>query len=169
MKGLIRLAYRKLIEATSPKNWDKAVFEDTYLEFYMQAQRLDPAGTYPTLRELLDNVPNAEQLHYLSSRAAVGYLRQLNQRIPDVTNAFGQESLPFEQFKFELLASDVRQKAAHRIAIDFYSDPLTWIDTIDGKLLITYGDQRDALRNGQQVSTDLIALQPNLSVWSYQP
>lgn len=169
LKGLIRLTYRKLIDASSNKPWDKLVFEETYQEFFMQAQRLDQAGTYPTFEELLNNVPNADQLHYLTSRAALGYLKQLDQQIPDVVNAVGLLYLPFTEFKFELLASHVQRKEDHRVAISFYSDPLTWIDTVDGRLLIACGDQREALQAGQAVNTDLLALKPNLSIWSYQP
>ena len=168
MKGLIRFSFRKITDASSRKAWDKAVFDDTHREFFMQAQRLDPAGAYPSFQELLAGVPNADQLNYLTSRAAVGYLKQLNQIIPDVLNASGNECLPFTEFKFEILASHVARKEAHRIAINFFSDPLTWIDTIDNYLLIAYGDQRAALRTGAELTTDLIALQPYLSIWSYQ-
>ncbi|MBO0952002.1 hypothetical protein [Fibrella forsythiae] len=167
-KGIIRLTYRKIIDASSQKPWDKTVFDETYQEFFMQAQLYNPDSAHLTFQELLDNVPKAEQLHYLTSRVAMGYLKQLNQQIPDVTNELGSLCLPFTEFKFEILASHIEKKEAHRVAIFFYSDPLTWIDTIDGRLLIAYGDQRDALQAGQLVQTDLIALQPNLSIWSFQ-
>ena len=36
-KKIIRLCYRKVIDATSSKPWDKYVFENTYAEFLMQA------------------------------------------------------------------------------------------------------------------------------------
>ncbi len=169
MKGLIRLAYYKLIDASSQKPWDKLVFEETYLEFFMHAQLYNSDHKYQTFQELLDNVPKADQLHYLTSRVAMGYLKQLNNIIPDIVNAFGSVCLPFNQFKFEVLASHVQRKEAHRVAIYFYSDPLTWIDTVDGQLLIAYGDQRTALQTGQEVTTDLVALQPFLSMWTYQP
>jgi hypothetical protein len=169
MKGLIRLSYRKVIDVTSAKRWDRAVFDETYQEFYMQAQQYDQAGTYQTLQELIDNVPKAEQLHYLTSRVAMGYLQQVNQIIPDLLNASGQEAVPFTQFKFEILASDIKLKDAHKIAITFYSDPITWIDTLGNALFVAYGDQRQLLAEGKEVSTDLLMLQPNLTIWSYQP
>ena len=168
-KGLIRFCFRKVIDASSRQPWDKVVFDETYQEFFMQAQSYNPENKYQTFAELLANVPNADQLHYLTSRVALGYLRQLNQTIPEVVNAFGNLCLPFTQFKFELLASHVQQKEAHKIAIFFYSDPLTWLDTVGNQLLVAYGDQRATLQEGNEVSTDLIMLQPNLSIWSYQP
>lgn len=167
-KGLIRLCYAKVIDAAAQSPWDKVVFEETYQEFYMQAQLFDPNGRHQTFRELLTNVPQAEQLHYLTSRVAVGYLKQLNQLIPDVVNVSGKPFLPFTEFRFEILASHVQRREDHQIAIYFYSDPLTWIDTIADRLLIATGDQRATLNEGGDVPTELIALPPNLSIWSYR-
>ena len=169
MKGLIRFSYTKRIDASATKAWDKVVFEETYQEFFMQAQFFNQSTTYLTFQELIDNVPGADRLHYLTSRVAMGYLQQLNQTIPDVVNALGKSCVPFTQFKFEILASHMEQKEAHKIAIHFYSDPITWIDTIGDQMLIAYGDQRQALQTGSDVSTDLIALQPKLTIWSFQP
>ncbi len=167
VKGLIRLSFCKIIDASSPNHWDRAVFEDTYQEFFMQAQLYNQGDKYQTFQELLANVPNADQLHYLTSRVAMGYLKQLNQVIPDVVNASGRPFIPFTQFKFEILASHVQKKEDHKIAIFFYSDLLTWLDTVH-QLLVSYGDHREALQAGQEVSTDLIAQQTNLNIWSYQ-
>lgn len=169
MKGLVRFCYCKIIDATSAKPWDKVVFDETYQEFFMQAQFYNQAGTYQTFQELLDNVPNADRLHYLTSRAALGYLQQLRQTIPDVVNVLGRECLPFTQFKFEILASHLQRKDAHKIALYFYSDPLTWLDTIGNQLLIAYSEPREASQAANERSTDLIALQPYLNIWSYQP
>lgn len=169
MKGLIRLCYQKRIDAAATRNWDRAVFEDTHQEFYMQAQQYDPAGRYPTFAELLANVPNAEQIHYLTSRVATGYLRQLDGLIPDVVNAFGKPFLPFTQFKFEILASHTTQKEAHKVAIYFYSDPVTWLDTVADRLLIAVGDKRADWQAGAEISTEQLTLPPTGSVWSLQP
>ncbi|GAB4036442.1 hypothetical protein [Spirosoma gilvum] len=168
-KGIIRLCYRKIIDASSQKPWDKFVFDDTYQEFFMQAQYVNQEGKYSTFQELLDNVPNADRLHHLTSAAAVGYIRQLNQLIPDVANQAGKLCLPFSQFRFEIIQSHVQNKDAHRVAIYFYSEPLTWIDTVDNLLLIAYGDQQEALQDGKEIETDMIRLQPYLSISSFQP
>ncbi|AEI49103.1 hypothetical protein [Runella slithyformis] len=166
MKGLIHLCYRKLIDASSQKAWDKFVFDDTHLEFYMKAQYFDPKGKHKTLQELVTNVPNASQIHGMVSTAAVGYLRQLNDIVPDITNPYGKLCLPFKRFKFEIIHSHIHRKAEHKVTIYFYSEPLTWIDTIGHQLLVAYGDQREALANGEEVETDLITLQPFLNISS---
>ncbi|GAB3979906.1 hypothetical protein GCM10028806_46280 [Spirosoma terrae] len=167
-KGLIRLSYRKIIDASSQKLWDKYVFDDTHMEFYMQAQLYNKDDKYNTFQELIDNVPQAEKLHYLTSRAAVGYIRQLNGVIPDVLNSSGKVCLPFTQFTFEILRSHVSNKDMHKIALTFYSEPITWIDTLGDALLIAYGDKRESLSNGDEVETDTLYLQPFLSISSLQ-
>jgi hypothetical protein len=169
MKGLIRFTYAKIIDSSATKAWDRVVLEETYQEFFMQAQYFNQTTSWLTFQELLDNVPGADRLHYLTSRAAMGYLQQLNQRIPDLVTVLGKRCVPFTQFNFEILASHVQHKEAHKVAIYFYSDPLTWIDTVGDQLLISHGDQREALQMGSEVTTDLIPMQPNLSISSFQP
>ena len=161
---IIRLCYRKIIDINSLKLWDKAVFEDTHLEFYMQTQRLDPEGKYATFQEVAENVPNPDQLHYLASTAAIGYIRQLKDVIPDITNAYGKLCLPFKNFKFEIIQSHITDKSQHKIAIWFYSEPLTWIDTIGNQLLISYGQVID---EGLERETEMISLVPYLSISHY--
>ena len=165
---LIRFSYRKIIDASSQNPWDKYVFDDTYMEFYMQSQYYNQSGQYTTLQELIDNVPNADRLHTKTSTAAVGYIRQLNGVIPDVLNSSGKVCLPFTQFTFEILRSHVSNKDMHKIALTFYSEPITWIDTVGDALLIAYGDKRDALSNGDEIETDTLYLQPFLSISSLQ-
>lgn len=163
-KGIVKLSYRKIIDAASRKAWDTFVFNDTHLEFYMQAQRLDPEGKFPTFGQLREALGHADQLQYLTSTAAIGYIRQLNDLIPDVANQSGKLCLPFKNFRFEIIDSHIEDKSQHRIAIWFYSEPLTWIDTIGNNLLIAYGDRTEELTTGQAVETDLIPLGPSLSI-----
>ena len=167
-KGLIKLSYRKIIDAASTGLWDKHVFADTHKEFYMQAQFFDQQNKYSTFREIVENVPKADQMHYLVSTAAVGYIRQLNERMPDVVNAFGKLFLPFRNFRFEILQSHRKNKEQHKVAIYFYSETLTWIDTIDNHLVLAIGDKFEALNKGQEIETETLLMKPGLSISSYQ-
>ena len=51
-KKIIRLCYRKVIDASSSKQWDKYVFESTYTEFLMQAQFYNQEKKYSSFGEL---------------------------------------------------------------------------------------------------------------------
>ncbi|WP_221389547.1 hypothetical protein [Dyadobacter sp. NIV53] len=164
---IIRLCYRKIIDADSPKLWDKAVFDATHLEFYMQAQRLDPEGKFKTFQELLEGAPNAGQLHYLTSTAAVGYIRQLKDIVPDIANAYGKLCLPFKNFKFEIIDSHILDKTQYKVAIYFYTEPVIWIDTVYNQLLISYETAMENVLSGKEIETDLIPLVPHLSISNF--
>lgn len=168
VKGLVRFCYSKVIDASASGTWEKYVFDDTYREFFMQAQYYNQQQQFSTFREILENDPKADRLHALVSTAAIGYLRQLNERIPDITNVAGKAVIPFRNFRFEIIQSHVKDKYQHKIAIHFYSDVLTWIDTVQNLFLLSIGDQREALRNAQMIDTEMVAWRPNLGVSSFQ-
>jgi hypothetical protein len=99
---IIRLSYCIIIDSTSRNAWDKLVFEDTYTEFLMQSQYYNQDKKYYTFSELIANVPAAEKLHFLVSSAVIGYLKQLNGKIPDILNTQGKQFLSFTNYMFEI-------------------------------------------------------------------
>ncbi|MBL7739699.1 MAG: hypothetical protein JNK14_10795 [Chitinophagaceae bacterium] len=162
-KKIIRLCYRKVIDASSQKVWDKYVFDSTYKEFLMQAQFYNQEKKFSTFAEILHHVPGAEKLHFLVSTAVTGYLQQLRGIVPDILNNLGKHFLPFENYRFEIINSDIKNKASHQVAINFFSKPLQWHDTINGFLLVSpvNGEKTD---DGQM--TELVQLPPFLSIYS---
>ncbi len=160
-KGIIKLCYRKVIDNQSAGAWERLVFEDSYQEFQMQAQYFNRDGSKRTLAEILQ-VPGADRLHGLVSTAVVGYLRQLGSKIPDITDSLDQLFLPFENFRFEILQSHVDDIARHQIAIYFYSDEMTWHDTISDQLLLSIAKDKGI----KETLTHLLALRPMLAIHS---
>lgn len=161
---IITLCYRKIMDAQSGKPWEKMVFEDTYAELRMQAQRFNPANTYRSYGELLRRAPGAEQLPFLVSAAARGYVQQLGGLAPDVLDGLGRRFLKFSQFQFEIINSDLLDKARHQVAVNFYSEPLVWHDTIGAQLLVSEG----AATAAPETLTTLFQLQPFMSIYSLQ-
>jgi hypothetical protein len=166
MKGrIIKLCYRKIIDASSQKVWDKYVFDSTYQEFLMQAQFYNKDNKFNSFAEIINSVPGSEKLHFLVSSAIVGYLQQLKEVIPDVLNNIGKHFLPFKNYRFEIINSDIKNKANHQVAINFFSEPLIWHDTIGEHLLISPHSEEEY---DGEVLTDLVKLQPFLSIYSIQ-
>jgi len=158
---IITLCYRKVIDSTATKPWDKLVFEDSYNEFKMQAQLYNQGKKYRTFAELLQNEPNAEKLHYLVSAAVIGYLQQLNEIIPDILNNLGKHFLKFEKFQFEIINSDLQDKTKHQVAFNFYTPPLVWHDTIQNYLLVSEKET-----GAGEILTNLFQLQAYLNIHS---
>jgi hypothetical protein len=163
-KASIRLLYRKVINASSQDQWEKFVFEETYKEFLMQAQTFNADKKYFTFGELIHYVSGAEKLHFLVSASVIGYLKQLYGKMPDIINTLGKRFLPFKNYRFELINSDIRDISKHQIAINFISEPLAWYDTIDNQLLVS-ADNGKADEHGE-ILTEMFAMQPFLSIYS---
>jgi len=161
----ITLCYRKLIDASATRPWDKLVFAATYREFCLQAQYFNQEKRYHSLAELLQHAPGAAQLPFLVSGAVRGYLQQLNGQVPDVADNLGRLFLKFTQFQFNLLASDVLDQARHQVAINFYSEPLVWHDTVGPYLLVS---APPGTATAGEIPTRLFQIQPYLSIHSLQ-
>lgn len=162
-KRIIRICYRKIIDASSQKAWDKLVFESSYKEFQMQSQFYNQEKNFSSFAELLINVPASEKLHFLVSSSVIGYLQQLNGIMPDVLDKLGRHFMKFKNFRFEIINSDIKEKSMHKVAINFFSDPLVWHDTIGNYLLIS---ATDGEKTKDGLLTRLVELQPFNSIYS---
>jgi len=162
-KKIIRLCYRKIIDAASEQVWDKYVFESSYTEFLMQAQLYNQEKKFTSYSELLLHVPNAEKLPFLVSAAIVGYVQQLGDKIPDITDTLGRQFLSFKNYRFEIIQSDIKKKPLHRVAINFFSEPLVWHETIGNNLLLSPSGEKET---ADGTLTYILPLQPFLSIYS---
>lgn len=159
---IITLCYRKIIDDSNLNHWDKFVHEDSFLEFKLQSQLYNQEEKYSTFAELLMHVPGAEKLHFLVSAAITGYLRQLNGIIPDILDNLGRRFLSFENFKFEIINSDFNNIEKHKVAINFFSKPLVWHNSIDNHLLISQFTEVAS----EETFTNLFQIQPFVSIHS---
>jgi len=168
-KRVIILCYRKIIDIRSFKQWDKLVFESTYLEFKMQAQNFSQGTAYTSYSELLRNVPNAQRLAGMVTPSVTGYIQQLGSIMPDILNNVGRRFLTFSKFQLEIINSDINDKDKHQVAVNFYSESLFWHDTIDNYLLIS-AQQAESQLNVENncISTNLMQLQPYINITSLQ-
>ena len=160
---IIRLCYRKIIDSSSAKAWDRYVFDSSYAEFLLQVQFYNQQGQYKRFDELIKQFPAAEKLHFLVSASVTGYLQQLNNTIPDILNNLGKSFLSFSHYNFEIINSDIKNKNDHRVAISFFSELLTWHNTIADHLLVSELNQ-PAASDGQV--THMVRIQPYLSIHS---
>lgn len=166
MKRKITLCYRKIISVNSVNTWERLVFTDSFTEFKMQSQYYNQKGQHHTFAELKHHVPNAEKLHFLVSGAVTGYIRQLGDVIPDITNNLGLHFLKFSQFRFEIINSDLRNIDKHLVAINFYSEELQYIDQIGDYLLTSKINSSNS--DNEPMLTDMFTITPYLTIYTIQ-
>lgn len=163
--SIIRLCYQRCIDHASTDAWDAAAFQSTYAEYLLQSQFYNRDQQYPRFSALLKAVPAAVQLHFLVSAAITPLLQQLNGTLPWLQDNAGELYFHFKQYRFEVLESDVKQAAFHRIAVWFFSGPMRWHAQPGTHLLVSANDQEpgeDGFR------THLVAVPTGLSIYSYK-
>ncbi|MBG9375828.1 hypothetical protein I5907_06250 [Panacibacter sp. DH6] len=163
-RTIIRLCYRKIIDATAQKPWDKLVFDASYSEFLMQFQLYNQQNKYTDFSTVVQQVTGADKLHFLVSTAVTGYLKQLNEKVPDVLNNAGKTFLTFKHFRFEIINSNTRDKSKHQVAVNFYSEPLLWYTTVGSQLIVA--PVTEAANMEAEMLTEQFSLQPFLSIYS---
>ncbi|MFT3675967.1 MAG: hypothetical protein QM781_08730 [Chitinophagaceae bacterium] len=161
----ISFIYKKIITAQSEGVWEKMIFADSYREFCMQGQLFSNEGQYMSFAQMQAALPRASQLHHLVSTSVIGYLRQLQGVIPDLRDSVGQLFLPFDQYRFEIMASHLQQQSQHQVAIFFYSLSQRWHDTIGDSLLLS-ADGVEA--DNDHYQTHLFTLPPHTGIYSLQ-
>lgn len=161
-KAIIKIAIRQVIDASSTGDFERKVFHDSYCEFLLQAQSYNQDNRFQTFREILDNNPKANSLHYKVGFAIGLFVKELNGAMPGVHDTLGN-SLAFAGHRFEIISSNVTQKAAHRVALIYESAPLILLHVAGEYLLLTKENF-----TGQPLATFVVKLREDLSVTEYQ-
>jgi hypothetical protein len=167
IKGIIRFGFQKIIDVNTASVWDKHVFDATWMEYRMQAANYNHQNNITLFTALVAENSKGEQLHNAVSTAAIGYIRQLQGIIPEVVNAHQKIILPFKNFKFRIIQSDMMDNKLHKIEIIFISEPLTLIDVFSNQYLIAFNDTQVQLSAGEEVETELIPAINRLSIYSF--
>jgi hypothetical protein len=158
-RALIKLVYKQVIDALSTSTFERNVFQATYDEFKLKSQTYNMDGKFKTFTELKANDGRANSLHYKISFAAAYFIEELNKRIPGLVDNLG-DAIAFDVAKFELLQSDLTDRDAHKLAINYCTDTLTLCDIAGEYLILAKGD----VGLSEPAETFVLKLQPNLSI-----
>ncbi len=143
-KGLIKLAYRQVIDADNKGNFERSVLSIS----------------------MVANDPKANSLHYKSGFAIGNLIEQLNKKIPELQDTLGK-NLDFEMHAFEVIDSDITNLSAHKVAITYITGILTFYGNMGEYMLLAAGDKLNQTST-EPVETFLLKVQHSLSVINYQ-
>lgn len=171
-KATVRLAYRQIIDCRSATPFEQKLFAITFAEFGIQQQSFSKGQPYYTWASLRENMPRSQHaLPFKVSFAIAGLISTLQNRIPDLQDALGNEDIPFAQHRFSLIASDVRDPTAHIVSLTWITGDLTLYEIIGNQLLLSHEPpQTFQLDMNMDRSSPFQGLrQPGLSIISYEP
>lgn len=158
----IKIAFRQIIDVKSTGEFEKNIFNDSFSEFYLQAQAYNPNRQFRTLKELIEYNPKANSLHYKVGFSIGRYVQALQKNIPGLQDSIGK-GVPFEEHQFEILHSDVTNRTVHRVAITYIS-PALELFAISGGFLVLAENSNHNFAS----STLTISMQPNLSIVEWE-
>jgi len=161
--ALIQLTYKQIINSDTTGDFEQSVFRATYEEFLIKSQVYNPGNKIRTFSALKASDSRANALQYQISFETGHLVDRLNKKMPALTDNIGNH-ITFDVARFELLESDIFEMSAHKIAIEFITEPFTLCATIGEYLVLTKGK----ILTGEPAETFTVKMQPNLSIVSYQ-
>ena len=162
-KAKVRLVYKQVIDETSQSGFEKAIFHASYQEFLLKSQAYNPDGKLKTFSSIKAGDGHANSLHYKLSFATGHFMAGLNNEIPGLKDNLGS-NIKFDVPKFELIESDVTDRSAHKIAINYITETITLVNQLAEFMVLANGDATEQ----DSVDTYILKMQPNLSIISYQ-
>ena len=162
--ALIKLTYKQIIDASATSDFEKKVFHTSYQEFLMKSQAYNLDSKFKTFAEIKNNDGRANSLHYKLSIAVTHFIDALENKIPQLHDQLGNE-LHFDIPDFKLLASNIADKAAHKVVINYITGTLTLLNVFDDYLILCAGD---VSKTTEPIDTFTLKLQTNLSISQYQ-
>jgi len=163
-KGLIKLAYKQVIDADSKGNFEKSILSLSYEEFFMKSQAYNQEQKFKTFREMVADNGKANSLHYKSGFAIGSLIQQLDKKIPILQDSLGK-SLNFEMHEFEIIDSDITNPAAHKVAITYITGILTYFGNMGKYMLLAEDDKLN--QTSEPVATFMVKMREGLSIINY--
>lgn len=167
-QALIKLS--KKVEIDCNSDWEKA--ESFHSNSFNELKTNFSFGQHPynTWQELKKNIPDSiSPLENAVQKAIMNNIYSLKSKVPngffDVTENI---DLPFIEFKFNILESDIRDINKHKIQFQFITDYLTLIDSFENKILLAFGDKSNELLSSIELNTFTIELNENTGISSYK-
>ena len=163
--ALIQLAYRQVITEQCKSPFEQNVLFVSYNEFLLKSQAYNLDRKFNTFREMVNNDGRANSLHYKLSFPVLPFIEQQQKKIPLLKDNAGR-SVVFNTCQFELIDSDIRNRSLHTIAINYYTDTITVIETLGEYMLLAEGDRSDNLADIPDCF--VLKMQDGLSITKFQ-
>ncbi len=164
-KALIKLSFRQIIDMHARTSFEKDVFHESYNEFLMQVQAYNREQQFTTWEQVRAANPKAGSLNYKVGFSIGLFVRGLQQQIPGLNDNLGNP-VAFDTHRFEIITSDITNKAAHQVSIVYTTATLTLLGVLGEYMLLAAGDHLNNPEQ-QEVQTFMIKMQPHLSVSAY--
>jgi len=162
-RAKIKIVYRQVIDESCQSGFEKAIFQASYDEFLLKSQAYNPESKFKTFSKIKANDGRANSLHYKLGFSVGHFIAQLNSKIPVIKDNRGNK-ISFEVANFELIESHIEDMSLHKVAINYETGLLSFIEIMGEYLLLGPDD----LAEHGPIETFILRMQPDLSIVSYE-
>jgi hypothetical protein len=149
-------------------DFQKRVFNDSYQEYLIQIQSFDPGKKYKTWDKLREAIPKANlNVQYKTGFAIGEYVKNLANKIPDLTDNLGHSPFLFARHEFEIISSDVENLSNHKVAITYFTDLITLVDCF-GEYVVLAASENSKVSSAACIETTTLKMQHNLSISQWE-
>lgn len=134
MQTNIKITYRHIINNNAETLFEQQVHKASYEEFLLKSQAYNAEGKFNSFSEMKANDGRANSLHYKSGFAVAGFIELLKNQFPFFTDTGGKPVI-FDEYRFEVIESDISNKEKHMVALHF-TTPILVLKQSFGNFLV---------------------------------
>jgi hypothetical protein len=169
--ALVKIAWKQVIDIAAKTDFEKKVFHDSYHEFLMKAQTYNTEKKFTSFAEMVNHEPKANSLHYEVGFSVGLYINELNGVIPGAYDTLGLVPIRFTAHKFQVIASDINDRSAHKVAIIYITEQMSLLDNFGDNLLLSYGNKFEGLAETGIMEpvkdSFILKISPEISIINY--
>ena len=133
---IIQLSFRQIISSSDVGEFENAIRRATYNEFLLKSQVYNQENKFTRFTEMVVADGRANSLHYKSGFVIEPWILKFRYQIPHLKD-HGGKSIPFVNYRFELIESSISDFEQHKVAIHYETNPYTWLATLGNAVVLT--------------------------------
>jgi hypothetical protein len=133
---VIQLSFRQIISSSDAGEFENAIRRTSYNEFLLKSQVYNQENKYTRFTEMVVADGRANSLHYKSGFVIEPWILKFKYQIPHLKD-HGGKSIPFINYRFELIESSLSDFEEHKVAIHYETNLYTWLATLGNAIVLS--------------------------------
>jgi hypothetical protein len=133
---IIQLSFRQIISSSDAGEFENAIRRASYDEFLLKSQAYNQENKFARFTEMIVADGRANSLHYKSGFVIEPWILRYRYQIPHLKD-HGGKSIPFINYRFELIESSLSDFEQHKVAIHYQTNSYAWLATLGSAIVLS--------------------------------
>ncbi|PWS27590.1 hypothetical protein DHW03_08350 [Pedobacter yonginense] len=136
----INLSSKQYFNFMCTSDFQRRIYHDTYREFQKKSKIYSLNATLHTFSDMVKANTRANSLHHKLQYCVMNTIEALENQMPTLQDEDGNAIL-FDFAELEIYASDLLNKAAHVVSLNYTSPKLVLHEIVDDLLILSYDNR----------------------------